>query len=697
MTRTPLAPFALFAALLACPSCVGTYNPDTAGEDFGWCNGRSHAWDSAAGRLRIAWAQAQDPFAGWTDGLYQAWRLEREDGTPVTAWMRYPALSDGGNNVNPAGVWMVGASGKLLAYDHGERFDSHDLTRREAAWYECTLRGQRKLPYYHVVGLGATDGALAFVPTWAPADPDAPPRERGVPDRTRLVGWHAQPHANLQAMRVVRLDQNLDPVGEVEIDVRATRELGVRGDLLRAPVAGAGVRYYDATMRPVELTRARDFGDGARGVLLQIDERGDLVYRTAEATNGRIAGPWSEFELAPLGAHGAVWLSTAGTERRTLARFFGGELRVWRLDVRSAEVRRVEVPYVLRGREGFAASVEVALLQLELPGGTVFEAHALGFDREPARGSGADAAAALAPVQAWVAGEAQRVAALDAAALQKEAEAEQRRIRAAQGRLAIAEELRTHYHAARDDGDVATAQRAIEAIEALLGDLPVPTTAAVRADLERRQFDLGYLKLDWGLRRPDLTIENLLPLRGCAGTYYQEPRFWSTMEQLVLAARTPPARATFDVLYFQGFHRMSAAGQQQLRWLYDRLGNIEAKSRYQALMAAGRYVEADQIAYQMGEDEWIQHLLTSPSVGAHVALLEIAMQRRPSGPIHEQLKEKLAGLREQTYAAFRRQALAEERQAELRRAGDAAVQDARSRRFAEVMRLVVKGVEVRDW
>lgn len=697
MTRTPLAPCALFAALLACPACVGTYNPDTAGEDFSWCQGRSAPFDSPAGRVRIAWAQAQDPFEGWADGLYQAWRLERDDGAPLTAWLRYPRLSTDGNNVHPDGVWVIGASGKLLAYDHGERFDSHDLTRREAAWYECTLRGQRKLPYYHVVGLGAGGGGLAFVPTWSPVDPDVPPRERPVPDRTPLVGWRAQPHANLRAMRVVRLDQNLDPVGEVELDVGAMQELGVRGDLLRAPVAGAGVRYYDATMRPVELARARDFGDGWRGVLLQIDERGDLVYRTAEATNGRIAGPWSEFEVAPLGADGAVWLSTAGTERRTLARFFGSELRVWRLDVRSAEVRRLEVPVVLRGREGFAASVEVALLQLELPGGTVVEAHALGYEQDAARGSGVDAATALAGVQAWVAGEARRVAALNAAALRKEAEAEQRRIRTAQGKLAIAEELRRHYTAAREEGDAATAQQAIEAIEALLADLPVPTTAAVRADLERRKVDLGYLKLDWGLRRPDLTIENLLPLRGCAGTYYQEPRFWSTMEQLVLAARTPPARATFDVLYFHGFHRLSVEGQKQLRWLYDRLGNIEAKARYQALMAAGRYVEADQIAYQMGEDEWIQHLLTSPSVGAHVALLEIAMQRRPSGPIHEQLKEKLAGLREQANDEFRRRALAEERQGELRRAGEAAAQDARTRRFAEVLRLAAKGIEVRDW
>ena len=63
MTSTPLAPFALFAALLACPACVGTYNPDTSGEDFSWCQGRSAVWDSPAGRVRIAWAQAQDPFA----------------------------------------------------------------------------------------------------------------------------------------------------------------------------------------------------------------------------------------------------------------------------------------------------------------------------------------------------------------------------------------------------------------------------------------------------------------------------------------------------------------------------------------------------------------------------------------------------------------------------------------------------------
>ena len=49
-----------------------------------------------------------------------------------------------------------------------------------------------------------------------------------------------------------------------------------------------------------------------------------------------------------------------------------------------------------------------------------------------------------------------------------------------------------------------------------------------------------------------------------------------------------------------------------------------------------------QLAYGLGEDGWIEHLLNAPSVGMHADLLKVDMERRPSGALHDALEAKRA-------------------------------------------------------
>ncbi|MCB0075018.1 MAG: PQQ-dependent sugar dehydrogenase, partial [Caldilineaceae bacterium] len=100
----------------------------------------------SAGRVYARRAEG-DPDDGYRDGLYQAWRLEIDDGRVLTPWMTRPSLCTW--NGTPCN-FLVSETGEVAVYDDGEPLDEHDESHAEPTWYRVTLEGKQALPWAYV-------------------------------------------------------------------------------------------------------------------------------------------------------------------------------------------------------------------------------------------------------------------------------------------------------------------------------------------------------------------------------------------------------------------------------------------------------------------------------------------------------------------------------------------------------------------
>ena len=161
-----------------------------------------------------------------------------------------------------------------------------------------------------------------------------------------------------------------------------------------------------------------------------------------------------------------------------------------------------------------------------------------------------------------------------------------------------------------------------------------------------------------------------------------------------MARVEPLARSTYDTLYHQGFHRMGEDGKARLQWLSAESDRAEAKASYDQLMAAGNYAAANAIAYRLGEDGWIEHVLTCPDVPGREALLRIAADRRPSGEIHARIQARLDGTVNERYRRQNADLQAWASAADREARGQQAINQQRSANYAEALRLARQGYEV---
>lgn len=678
-------------------SCATTFDP-TDPSVAAAMHSNIVGWsDSPVGKVRLIKAQV-DPWDGWSGGLYQAWRIETEDGTPLTQWLRYPRISNFGG-YGATAVFLK--SGKVLAFDTGEPLSNHDTSSRSAAWYACTPESTERMPYYHVMVL-PQGGAVAFFAEWEGMDPAAANHERGpLTDSASvsgLLGWREQAHASMRRIRIVRLDDDGVPTGPpVAVDPRDKEGIGWRGDMLWALTPDKGYVLFDAQMQPVELPGAIDLRFGFDNVLVQLDEQGTLNWWASSSRQGAIAGPWLRHEVGRDHDMPRMLLSRADTTLRTLVHFRRGEPVVLFPDVVGIEFTTAELPEVLRGRGYFDQELEVALVRRNLAGQEVVEVCAINtfLGAEPM--IAADRAGAESLLARHVTSQAEHYRQKDAAAAEALAAEDQRRLKVAMAQFGRAKEWATLYRNAMRDREYDVARRAIESIDLLL-DVPAwPVNPELSQAISTRRKDLTVPSVDWAMHQPGASIESLLPHARTADFLGVGGPFWSRMRELMMSRKEPLARSTYDTLYHLGYHRMGEDGKEYLKWLSGEVDRAGAKAEYDGLMAAGNFSAANAIAYRLGEDGWIEHLLTSPEVSGREDLLRIAAQRRPTGDIHTRIEAKLDEAIASRLRIQRSELDSWARSADAERRGEQAANAQRSANFAEALRLARQGYEVRGF
>jgi hypothetical protein len=235
-----------------------------------------------------------------------------------------------------------------------------------------------------------------------------------------------------------------------------------------------------------------------------------------------------------------------------------------------------------------------------------------------------------------------RQQALAAAALADERAAQQRSVDAAKARLAEIGRHQDAYFDSIQAGDAAGANRAVDAIDDLLRGFQVPPGHPDTESMQKAQSLANAYRLDWELRRDDRGIDRIahwgLGYLGQGGALYR--RYTREVARL-LPLREGIPRPTYDLL-MQTSSGFDDATRAELRRHKAVLERFEAGERYRAHLAAGRFQQAHDMAYQLGFEDWVAHL-QGPAKGRipeHEleALLRAAVDRAPTPELRARLQ-----------------------------------------------------------
>ncbi|MCB9896649.1 MAG: hypothetical protein H6825_01470 [Planctomycetes bacterium] len=578
----------------------------------------------AAGRVYARRAEG-DPDAGYRDGLHQAWRLEIDDGRVLTPWMTRPSLCTW--NGTPCN-FVVSASGEVAVYDDGEPLDEYDASRAEPTWYRVTPAGKQALPYAYVrrlpdaslVGFTATFDA-AIGPEWPKVD------------RPSQLGYGREASPCVTSLSVVALDDAFRPRGDaVPLDPRAGIVWRIDGSLLRVSLPGRDEpAYFDGRLARVDLDDAQDFVVGGRSMTLALHDDGATLLDDWGGT-WFFPGAWSGWTFADIDVlrPRLIELQRADEPLSDLLMITDVGSSVAVTSVVSYELHLFPVPANLHGRDGFEDTWGGLIVDRRVEDGDVWEVLWLG---EIAEGEGSvapDREQAIAGIEAALAETSAEYAAADVD------------VREAFGaRLDVVAQLADAYRDALADHDLEAADAAMTGLDTILDDLWVPGEIEGADLLQARKARLRETSLDWELRRPDRGLDRLMArmVTFTANGTLSAP-FWATIERLLFECDELPSRDTWEQIRMQGTYALSDAGRTRLADIGDAIEMHETLVRYQAAVAAGDMHAADNLAARLGEDKWIEHLLTTPSGPGRADLLKIALQRRPSGPVHDQLLAK---------------------------------------------------------
>lgn len=615
----PLRTLSALAGLLGA-ACTSSFNPDNEHHVTG-----SQTWPtgiSLPGHGALIVHQRHGQVGEHSAGVHRAQRLESQQGKPLTPWLTTTPLVDGSGKPR---VKVVSAE-RIFVFDPGEALDSRDQQPHLAkGWYLLGARGPTgdrcddvllydDGSYETVVTDTATLTVRAHNRDGAPCG-----ELRAVPGSVRPAGfgrWRvARPAGNQQDDQAVVLDDALQVRGRI---VELAREPG---------------DYVDLT--PTQ----------PQAWLWGLDDTRAVVSPGREPT----AGPWQW--VKPLISAGCVTLllGEANGERYTLVQPTLGGSRVLLAGVgfALAQSRRVpaeyadltwgaEVPVMLAGTKTDAGESYVLFAQIE------------GLLRGPFAAATSEAATAamwagLAPIA-----QARRVALAEARRQQEEAATRQRAalqasVDANRARLVAADRQQIAYLEAIKKGDLAAAGRAIAAMNAALAEFFVPQGHADSEHLANERRFADVYRYDWELRRPDRTLSGLVAIADAllyqGGNLYA--RYCREVVHLMAQADTIE-RPTYDTLYRTSYG-FDTYGKKWLDWHYQRLEQREARARYDAYLAAGRFDDAHGIAYKLNFVDYVNHLQTVAKgrvpEGELEALMRHAVQIAPTPALRQKLEQ----------------------------------------------------------
>ncbi|MBZ0152050.1 MAG: hypothetical protein K8J09_11025 [Planctomycetes bacterium] len=656
----------LLAALLL-TACVSTFDPDDDHLVVG-----SQTWPTpfvVADRGPVIVHMRRGQVGEHADGVHRAWRVETTNGQALSPWLTTTPMVTGQDELRV----HVSRGGTVFAFDPGAAIDSRDQQRhRPAGWYRVGRSGLVDLAFDRVEGLA--DGG---VHTFTKVGPDERVRSHDAEDHLR--GERALLAGSLRPLDDAHWLAEL-PGGGGKVLLDATLE--VRGHLVAQ--ASAPAEFFVVPV-PGQITPA----------VFGLSEERALVSPQGTV----LPGPWQKaWALADRDCVVVVLLATDG--RLTLVEPDLPNGRVLLREATFVLLQTRTVPPEYADAEIGASTVVLLAGQAQSDAGYALFARLGGRTHGPFTGATSEAATAamwaglLPVVQLRRADLAQQRAAVAAAAERARAELQQA-IDAAKALLAEVARHQDAYFEALQAGNAGAADGAIVAIDQRIAGLTIPAGHADSDTLRRAQSLAAAYRLDWELRREDRTIERIA--HWGHGYLAQGGALYSRYARVVgrmLAVRQGIPRPTYDLLQ-QTSHGFSAATQAELRRNLALLEQFEAGERYRAHLAAGRFQDAHDIAYQLGFEGWVEHLL-GPAKGRLPdseleALLHIARDRaaepelraRLEAAHHSQWLAMVAAQRREQFERFRQQE-AEDRRAEAGRA--MAEREARAQYRLEALR-----------
>ncbi|MBL8751801.1 MAG: hypothetical protein JNK15_00765 [Planctomycetes bacterium] len=599
----------LFGCLFA-TACVSSFDPDDDGLVVGSEIYATPFVVTGKGPVQIQERRGQ--VGEHRGGVYRAWRIQTLGEESLSPWLTTTPLVD--ERQQPR--LRVTASGELFAFDPGAPLDSRDQQSHGArGWYRIGASGP----------IGAAFDSVEL----------------------RIDGGYETSHADGEATHLRRHDAAGALRHELAIRTGSARPTGKAGWQLVQRAADGVAVVVDDTLRERGRIADRATAPGEwiehGGRAMGLDEARGLVTSDGES----LAGPWQSLSIL-VDRDLAVPMLVQPDGGLTLVDP-GDGLRVLMRDATFALAQSRQMPAEYSD-VGWGAQASVLLAGTKSAAGDGYVLFALvdGQVRGPFAAATSEATtaamwSAVAPLAA-ARRDALARARADAAAATAAAAAElQRSVDRNQAKLDAVDREQIAYFDAVKVGDLTTAGGAIARMERQLEEFFVPQGHA-RTEAMRQQFDTGGIYfLDWELRRTDRSLPRLAEraaeyFRRGGGIYR---RFCVEASRLLVVHDGMIARAHYDALYRHSYG-FPKEGKDALAWHYDRLERVAAEARYRAHLAAGRFTDAHGMAYQLGFEGWVEHLLTQAkgkiADGELEALLRIAVDRAPTPALQEKLR-----------------------------------------------------------
>ena len=665
--QTPFRTTLLLAASLLSASCASTFNPDDDDLVVG-----SQTWPTpyvVAEHGPVIVSMRRGQVGEHAGGVHRAWRVETTNGQPLSPWLTTTPLVDSQDRLQV----RVSRGGTVFAFEPGVAIDSRDQQHHlPTGWYRIGRKGPEGDVFTKVEVL-ADGGVLTF------AKDGAHERVRSHAADDRLRGERTLLAGSLRAVDDGHwLAELPDGGGTLLLDTA----LAERGKLVEQASA------------PDEFFRLAAPGQGTAALF------GLSAERNLISPQGTVLpGPWQKaWALADRDCVVVVLLEPDGG--LTLVEPDLPGCRVLLRDATFALLQTRDVPAAYADAELGRSLVVLLVGQAQQEAGYALFARLGGRTHGPFPAATSEAATAamwaglLPVVELRRADLAQQRAAV-AAAAERQRAALQQAVDAARAQLADVARLQDAYFEALQKGDANAADRAVTAIDNRIANLTIPAGHADSEALRREQALAIAYRLDWELRREDRSIERIAhwgpQYHAQGGALYA--RYVREVGRLV-AVRQGLPRPTYDLL-MQTSYGFDTATKAELRRLLEVLEQYEAGERYRAHLAAGRFQDAHDMAYKLGFEGWVEHLL-GPAKGRlpeHEleALLRIArdraatpeMQARLAAAHHSQWLDMVAAQRKEQFERFRRQD-EEYRRAEAARA--IAEREARAAYRADALR-----------
>lgn len=627
------------AGVMLSASCASTFDPDADDLVVG-----SQTWPTPYvvtdhGPVVVNMRRGQ--VGEHTGGVHRAWRVETTQGKPLSPWLTTTPLVDSQERLQV----RVGRGGAVYAFEPGVAIDSRDQQRHlPTGWYRIGRHGPDGDVFTKVEVL-ADGGVLTF------AKDGAHERVRRHAADDRLRGERTVLAGSLRAVD----------------DAHWLAELPNGGGtlLLDADLAEQG-KLVEQASAPGEFFRVGAPGHSTATLF------GLSVERNLVSPQGTVLpGPWQKaWALADRDCVVVVLLEPDGG--LTLVEPDWPGCRVLLRDATFVLLQKRDVPPVYADAELGSALVVLLVGQAQQEAGYTLFVRLAGRTHGPFPAATSEAATAamwaglLPVVEVRRADLAQQRAAL-AAAAERQRAALQQAVDTAKAQLAEVARLQDAYFEALQAGDANAADRAVTAIDHRIANVAIPAGHADSEALRRDQALAIAYRLDWELRRDDRSIERIAQwgpqYLAQGGALYA--RYVREVGRLV-AVRQGLPRPTYDRL-MQTSYGFDAATKAELRRLLETLEQFEAGERYRAHLAAGRFQDAHDMAYKLGFEGWVEHLL-GPAKGRlpeHEleALLRIARDRaatpeqraRLQAAHHSQWLDMVAAQRKEQFERFRRQ------------------------------------------